>query len=234
MSNAPPGGLLSDYYDRARVERQVALGKHRSITGGKWEFLGKLQLSFLVQNGMKPEHRLLDIGCGALRGGLHAVAYLEPAHYFGVDLNQSLIDAGYDREIGPAGLAQKLPRANLACSGAFEFPWDGPFDFAIAQSLFTHLPFNFVRYCLARLAPKMRSGGRFFASYHAVPDDGDPMQPRDHDGRISYPARDPYHYKFRDMAYACVELPWQAMPVPDAQWPHPRQKMVCFERRETA
>ncbi|MEJ1968582.1 MAG: hypothetical protein WDN03_08130 [Rhizomicrobium sp.] len=103
MANAPTGGLLSEYYDRDLVDRQVARGNHRGITGGKWDFLGKLQLSFLVGNGLKPGHMLLDVGCGALRGGLHAVGYLEPAHYFGVDLNQSLIDAGYDREIAPAG-----------------------------------------------------------------------------------------------------------------------------------
>ncbi len=236
MANAPTGGLLSEYYDRDLVDRQVARGNHRGITGGKWDFLGKLQLSFLVGNGLKPGHMLLDVGCGALRGGLHAVGYLEPAHYFGVDLNQSLIDAGYDREIAPAGLAAKLPRSNLACSGEFEFPWSVQFDFAIAQSLFTHLPFNFIRYCLARLAPTMRVGGRFYATYHAVPDDGDLMQPHSHrGGRVSYPTRDPYHYKFRDLAYACSELPWRASPVPEAQWPHPRQRMACFERRrETA
>jgi hypothetical protein len=223
-------GLVSDYYDRDRVDAQVANGNHRGITGGKWEFLGRLQLSFLVAEGLQPEHRLLDIGCGALRGGVHLAGYLEPAHYFGVDLNQSLLDAGYDREIVPAGLAAKLPRANLACNGEFEFPWGLLFDFAIAQSLFTHLPFNFIRNCLARLGPAMRVGGRFYATYHAVPDDGDPALPQEHRGKFSYPTRDPYHYKFRDLAYACVELPWRASRVADAQWPHPRQKMACFER----
>ncbi len=129
-----------------------------------------------------------------------------------------------------------MPRSNLACSGDFAFPWDEEFEFAIAQSLFTHLPFNLIRYCLARLAPKVRAGGRFYATYHAVPDDADPMRPYIHSGgRTSYPTRDPYHYKLRDLAYACIDLPWQVSPVPDGQWPHPRQKMACFERsREMA
>ncbi|MEI9803372.1 MAG: hypothetical protein WDN48_01535 [Pseudolabrys sp.] len=48
MPNVPASGLLSNYYDHDLVARQVALGNHRSITGGKWDYLGRLQLSFLV------------------------------------------------------------------------------------------------------------------------------------------------------------------------------------------
>jgi SAM-dependent methyltransferase len=229
MSDETPG-LISRYYDAAAVDAQVARGNHRGITGGKWDTLGRLQFDFLVAQGLKPEHRLLDIGCGAFRGGVHAVAYLEPGHYFGIDLNQSILDAGYLQEIVPRGLDVRLPRANLACNGDFDFPWDVTFDHAIAQSLFTHLPFNLIRYCLARLAPKMRIGGTFFATYHAVPDDADLMAPRLHAGRESSPIRDPYHYKLRDFVYACAELPWRVEPVAEAAWPHPRQSILCFER----
>ena len=28
---------------------------------------------------------LIDIGCGALRGGVHFVRHLDPGHYFGMD-----------------------------------------------------------------------------------------------------------------------------------------------------
>ncbi|MEI9803374.1 MAG: hypothetical protein WDN48_01545 [Pseudolabrys sp.] len=85
-------------------------------------------------------------------------------------------------------MTAKLPLSNLACNGDFELPWDVEFDFAIAQSLFTHLPFNFVRFCLARLAPKMPVGRRFYATYHAVPDDGDLMQQRVPSRRTGQPS----------------------------------------------
>ena len=223
-------GLVSRYYDAAGIDAEVARGNHRGITGGKWEYLGRLQFDFLVAQGLKPSHHLLDIGCGAFRGGVHAVAYLEPAHYFGVDLNQSILDAGYAQEIVPRGLAARLPRENLTCNGEFDFPWDATFDYAIAQSLFTHLPFNLIRYGLAKLAPRMPAGGLFFATYHAVPDEADLMAPRDHAGRESSPIRDPYHYKLRDFVYACTELPWHVESVPEAAWPHPRQRILRFER----
>jgi SAM-dependent methyltransferase len=226
----PPSALISGYYDLRRIAEQVAKGNYRNLVGGKWDALGRLQRDFLVAEGLRPEHYLLDIGCGAFRGGVHAVAYLDPGHYFGVDISRSLIDAGYEFEIVPLGLASRLPRENLACNADFDFPWDAAFDYAIAQSLFTHLPFNLIRCCLDRLALKTRAGARFYATYHAVPDDADLMRPRVNKGRETHPGHDPYHYKFRDLAYACEELPWRVSQIPDARWLHPRQKIVCFER----
>lgn len=226
----PPSGLISGYYDQHNIDEQVARGNYRNLVGGKWDTLGKLQLDLLIANGLRAEHFLLDIGCGAFRGGAQAVSYLEPARYFGVDISQSLMDAGYALEIVPRGLASRLPRQNLACNAVFEFPWDVTFDYVIAQSLFTHLPFNLIRYCLDRVALKTAAGARFYATYHAVPDDADLMQSRLNKGRETYPISDPYHYKFRDLVYACQELPWRASRTPDAHWAHPRQKMVCFER----
>jgi SAM-dependent methyltransferase len=224
-------GLISGYYDRQVIDALVAQGRHREIVGSKWEQLGRLQRDFLIGRGLIPANRLLDLGCGAFRGGVHFVAYLDPGNYYGIDISQSLIDAGYAREIAPQGLAARLPRANLACSGDFALPWDIRFDFAIAQSLFTHLPLNQIRYCLARVAPAMLPGAQLFATYHAVAEADEAMQPRVIEGRTTYPARDPYHYKLSDLAFASGELPWRIEPVPDDEWPHPRQKIVRFERR---
>ena len=34
---------------------------------GHWDYLGKLQLDYLVERGLEPQHHLLDVGCGPLR-----------------------------------------------------------------------------------------------------------------------------------------------------------------------
>jgi SAM-dependent methyltransferase len=235
MSGPPRAGAdsgwINGYYDREAIAAQVARGRHRDVVGGKWEQLGQLQRDFLIRHGLMPAHRLLDVGCGAFRGGVHFVAYLDPGNYYGIDVSPALLDVGYAQEIAAQGLADRLPRANLACNGEFDIPWDVPFEYAIAQSLFTHLPLNQIRYCLARVAPAMHPGGQFFATYHAVGETEDAMQPRDNKGRITYPTRDPYHYKFGDLAFAASELPWRIESVADDEWPHPRQKIVRFERR---
>lgn len=71
----------SRYTDlRVRSDPQQAIGGH-------WEALGKLQFDYLVANGLKPGHRLLDIGCGTLRGGRHFIRYLAPGGYTGIDIS---------------------------------------------------------------------------------------------------------------------------------------------------
>jgi hypothetical protein len=40
-------------------------------------FAELLQLDFRVAQDLRPSHCLLDIACGALRGGVHVIHYLE-------------------------------------------------------------------------------------------------------------------------------------------------------------
>src|SRR5437868_130600 len=81
---------------------------HRVAVGGMWEEVGRLQLDFLVSRGMLPGHRLLDLGCGSLRGGIHFVGYLEPEQYVGVDASAELLVTGR-LELQRAGLLGRKP-----------------------------------------------------------------------------------------------------------------------------
>ncbi|MGH7055210.1 MAG: hypothetical protein ACREFK_05155 [Stellaceae bacterium] len=90
---------ISSYVDEARI-------------GGFWEEIGKFQFAVMTAHGLMPRHSLLDIGCGCLRGGVHFIRYLEPGNYVGVDVNQSLLDAGYDVELASAGLQARMPRGH--------------------------------------------------------------------------------------------------------------------------
>src|SRR5205807_6035012 len=76
----------SPYCKITEIREHVTAGHHRAIVGGAWEEIGRLQFEFLTGNGLKPHHRLLDVGCGALRGGLHFIRYLDEGNYVGVDL----------------------------------------------------------------------------------------------------------------------------------------------------
>jgi len=87
---------ISRYYDKTALEAQVQAGRHREAVGGLWDEIGQLQIDFLVSQGLMPHHRLLDIGCGSLRGGVKLIRYLDAGHYAGVDLHESLINAGYE------------------------------------------------------------------------------------------------------------------------------------------
>lgn len=78
---------------------EIAAGAHRRFVGGVWDTHGQHQLEYLKSRGLEPHHRLLDIGCGCFRAGHFFVDYLEPGHYYGVDANLSLMQAGYDFEL---------------------------------------------------------------------------------------------------------------------------------------
>lgn len=217
------------YYNEAAMQAAVYAGRHRELVGGLWDVVGPLQLDFLVTQGLTPQHRLLDIGCGSLRLGALAIAYLESGCYAGVDLSPALLDAGYEQELDSA-LRARLPRGHLIASGDFNFS-ALPFqpDYAIAQSVFTHLPLNHLRGCLARLASAMTAGGRFYASYFECPPEAAVSEAQTHAGALGAVATtdlsDPYHYRFADLAWCAEQAGWRCRRIGD--WGHPRGQLMA-------
>ncbi|MFD1808433.1 hypothetical protein ACFSHQ_10805 [Gemmobacter lanyuensis] len=78
-------------------------------------------MQMLLAEGLRPCHRLLDIGCGPLRTGCRAVPYLNPGNYWGTDLSRDLILKGYADELTEGDRA-RLPRAQLVGDADFSFP----------------------------------------------------------------------------------------------------------------
>lgn len=196
--------LVSDYYDIERVAQLVEQGAHRVIVGWPWEEVGEIQFELLQACGLRPFHKFLDIGCGSLRGGIHFVRYLQAGNYFGCDLNQSLLDAGYDRELRMRDLQDKLPKEHLLCDANFHFEEFGQtFDYALAYSLFTHLPLNHIRMCIEKLVMVMKPGSVFIATFFEAPDGHplyEPVLQFEPDG-FSHGAMDFYHYRFGDFVW---------------------------------
>lgn len=223
---------MQNAYGRELSDAEIAAGVHREQVGGLWEELGRLQLDFLIARGLVPSMRLLDVGCGCLRGGVELVRFLEPGNYFGLEVNASLLKAGW-HELAAAGLAGRLPPGNLLLDGEFGAARFGvPFDLAIAQSVFTHLPANLVRRCLIELARAVVPGGRFFATFFECPEGAPAALERVHEpgGITSYLDHDPYHYRFGDFLWLADALPWRVERI--GGWGHPRgQRMLLFERR---
>lgn len=224
------GPMLSHYYDEQAMRRIAGTGTdYRKIIGGLWEELGSLQLEHLRSVGMQPEHRLLDIGCGSLRLGVKAVRFLDAGNYLGTDLNESFLEAGYQREILPAGLGDKLPRSNLVVDREFEFPGiRKDIDFAIAQSVFTHLPPNHLRLCLARLADHLDGPCTFLFTVYLAPEGRDAESFEQYPGVITHPHKDPYHYRREDIQHAVIGLPWVVEYI--GPWGHPKDQTMVRAR----
>jgi SAM-dependent methyltransferase len=226
-----PGPLPNKYLQQLSAE-EIAAGGHREFVGGLWEHVGALQFGFLVGRGLKPGMRLLDLGCGCLRGGVHFVRYLDPGHYFGMDVNESLLTAGWG-ELEKAGLRERLPSGNLLANGGFEaWRFGVDFDFVLAQSVFTHLSADWLRSCLGELARCVRPGGQFYATYFECPADWPASHPRTYEphGGTTYPDRDPFHYRVEDLRACAAGLPWRMEPL--GGWGHPRGQHIALYVRE--
>lgn len=222
-------GPQPDYSGREFTAEEVEAGVHRRFVGGFWDELGKTQLDYLLGLGLLPEHRVLDIGCGAFRAGRHFVDYLEPGHYFGVDANHSLITAGYETELTDAQRV-RLPVENLRANDRFDVDFGVPVDFAIAQSVFTHISLNHIRLCLYRAAQAVRPGGSLFATFFERPE-GTPVDTIVGPRRTKpiFTERNVYWYYRSDLEWAATIGPWRSVYIGD--WGHPRrQKMMQFVR----
>ncbi len=137
--------------------------RHHYGVGGLWDELGKLQFDFMVANGLKPGHYLLDVGCGALRGGVHFIRYLNKSHYYGFDNRESVLEAGRTIEIPNYKLKSK--DAQLFRIGDFDISEINIlFDFMLAQSVFTHLKPDDIKLCLSGVMTKLKTEGVFYAT----------------------------------------------------------------------
>jgi SAM-dependent methyltransferase len=214
-----------------RYHRVFDPGWHRRTIGNMqlWEELGELQLTYLTGQGLRPEHNLLDVGCGPLRAGVHFIRYLEPGRYYGVDKNQAALEEAQELELPPAEIAEKRP--TLAAMSDFGFERLGQqFDFAIAQSVFTHLYLNEITQCLLKLEHVLKPGGRFYASFFLNPDGKrnlDDIQQTDR--VVTHFERDFFHYDVAAFEWICEGTSLSVSYLGD--WNHPRnQKMLLFTK----
>jgi SAM-dependent methyltransferase len=213
-------------YYRRLTQEQINAGKHRDMVGGMWEEVGRLQFEFLRTRGLKPGHRLLDIGCGSLRGGIHAIKYLDTGNYYGLDINPSLIEAGR-HELGLAGLTHKNP--HLALSDRFELGlFREKFHYLLALSVFTHLSANHIIRCLAEVREVLAPEGRFFATFFLAPHSVHlaPIVHQPGGVKTQYDC-DPFHYS-ADEIRGMTKLANLSVEV-IGDWDHPRaQQMLMF------
>jgi SAM-dependent methyltransferase len=101
-----------------------------------YDLMGSSQFSLLCTLGLRENHRLLDIGCGSLRGGRLFIPYLAPGGYTGLEPNKWLVDEAIERQIGHDVLGLKAP--TFVHNESFDLSGLDPFDFVIAQSIASH------------------------------------------------------------------------------------------------
>jgi len=214
-------------YGRELTQEDIDRKFHRYFVGNRWQEIGQLQFGFLVDQGLKPHHALLDIGCGCLRGGLHFIRYLNEGNYCGFDVNTSLIQAG-KLELKEAGLEHKHPK--LLVDDKFRIErFNVEFDFMISVSLFTHLPMNIIVRCLSEVKKHLKPGGVYFSTIFEAPETA-------HIDIVCHPSgvktnydSDPFHYSFEEISWMAKIAGLKAGLF--GNWNHPwDHKMIVFSQ----
>jgi SAM-dependent methyltransferase len=105
-----PGGTLTRLKQRLALLFATPAERRHARVGPAhlWEMKRAFQVEFLRRMGLERRQRLLDLGCGTLRGGLPLIEYLDAGHYTGIDVRAEVLDEARS-ELAEAGLAHKAP-----------------------------------------------------------------------------------------------------------------------------
>ncbi|MFG1703128.1 class I SAM-dependent DNA methyltransferase [Nonomuraea sp. M3C6] len=142
--------------DTAR-DPEGAVGSH---THRRWLALGRMQFDYLIEHGLKPDYRMLEIGCGNLRAGHLFIDYLHAGNYYGIDISPDILMAAQDT-IVKHRLGDKLPYLTPVRDLRFAFLPDQHFDVVHAHSVFSHSPPEVIDECFAHVGRIMKRGGWF-------------------------------------------------------------------------
>jgi SAM-dependent methyltransferase len=196
---------------------------HKGLVGGDWEEIGQLQFDFWLKQGLKPEHFFLDVGCGALRAGIHFVRYLETGHYFGIDNNKKALDAGRQVELLKHGLTHKNP--TLVHMDDFNFQSLGAeFDYATIHSVFPHLALNSVIKCIMNIEKVLVPGGQCYATFYENPQGKFNLGPIVRSHVTTYFDKPLFHYDFGTFESICEGTNLKVEYI--GAWDHPRGQMI--------
>jgi SAM-dependent methyltransferase len=134
----------------------------------------------LIAQGLRPEHRVLDIGSGIGNLAIGLLDYLRGG-YDGLEIHTDAV-AWCQKTITPRYPGFRFHRADLASraynprgaqsSSTYSFPFpDRTFDFALLYSVFTHmLPADVERY-VQEISRVLAPGGVCVASYFLLNDE---------------------------------------------------------------
>lgn len=174
------------FFDRLRGKESLIPHKSQIYVGGghaEFEKVGKEFFGYFVElAGLKPDERVLDVGCGIGRLAVPLTGYLSSqGRYDGFDIVENAIQWNkshisrrfpnfyfqhvnvYNKNYNPEGTLE-------ASSYAFPFD-DACFDFIFLTSVFTHmLPADTENY-ISQIARVLKKGGRCLVTFFLLNDE---------------------------------------------------------------
>jgi len=183
----------------------------------EYDLIAAMTFNLLTTLGLRQEHRVLDIGCGSLRLGRLLIPYFNAGNYSGIEPNKWLVDEGIRRETGQDQIRIKQPRLYIADS-ASDLPPNALYDFAIAQSIFSHCGPDLLERWLREGSSHLKDSGVLVATFYVGEQDCQ-------DGGWTYPAN--VYYKVETMALLARNAGLEFLLL---DWKHPRQQWALYAK----
>jgi SAM-dependent methyltransferase len=176
-----PDGTFADFY-AADAEAKIRKGKSHATLGVRswasgragpveWDrstfpTRGRENWQQIVELGLEPEMRCVDYGCGSLRLGQHAIRYLDPGNYWGIDVSDAFYTEGL-KLLPPELVAEKRPRFGVIGDPLLAEIRAWAPDFLFANAVLQHVPPDELGLFFRRLAAMMVPASRAYILFVA-------------------------------------------------------------------
>jgi hypothetical protein len=149
------GSSFADYYARSIAAKLAHGGTHKTLLSRKNRLASAAVLlaqdsperqrrdlnyfALATQNGLRPEHVCIDYGCGSLRVGRYLIGYLEPGHYWGLDIVSDFYEAGMAL-LPPRMIDDKQPELHVVGVHSVLAARQAEPDFVFSFAVLKHVP----------------------------------------------------------------------------------------------
>jgi len=143
---------------------------------------GRGFVDFLVRRcGLRPDHKVLDVGCGVGRVAVALAGHLEQeGRYEGFDIVPQEIEwcqkhistrfPNFSFQLADVRNLTYNPKGKVRAS-EYRFPYDdGSFDFVVLASVFTHMLSRDMDRYVTEVSRVLKHGGRCFVSFYLLND----------------------------------------------------------------
>src|SRR5436305_2286635 len=191
---------------------------YRACVGPSEDYglIAAMAFNLLATLGLRQHHSVLDVGCGSLRIGRLLIPYLNRGKYFGVEPHEWLVEAGIKCELGEAIVQIKRPTFLFSDSPQTIAKAKVSFDFALAQSIFSHCGLDLISGWLSAISRSLADDGALVATFLPSEDDS-------HRTGWVYPECVNYRPATLERAAGEVNLRFEIL-----NWKHPRQTWALF------
>lgn len=208
-----------DLFEKAAGKRDALTPPKGMIFTGSGDFRKQgreLTEKFVKLGGLKPTHRVLDIGSGIGRIAVGLTDFLnEKGSYEGFDViergvvwcqnNITTRFPNFKFQYTP--LKNDLYRNDGASAANFTFPYDdNEFDFIVLTSVFTHMMSEEVKHYLSEIKRVLKDDGKCFATFFVLDEFSTESMQNKKDFNFPY---DYGHYKLMDDKIKSANIAFQ-------------------------